>query len=152
MYLHGLMSTPPLNIAMMVHHSSIGCLLICSELDSIGLFRIYSTRPMLFPPDDSNLITLTDAPTLEGQQVTGLNAARASTEISRPDVDTDHLFDVFTNTSCRLLMAWLYSGTPQKSDAEAIRLAHCTSHPSLRGEETFDCNPAREVKLLDKFY
>ncbi|KAJ8589808.1 hypothetical protein M405DRAFT_899068 [Rhizopogon salebrosus TDB-379] len=48
-------------------------------------------------------------------------------------------------------MAWLYSGTPQKSNAEAIRLARYTSHPSFRGEETFGFNPAREAKLLDKF-
>jgi hypothetical protein len=117
----------------------------------MGLFRIYPTRPTLFPQDDSNLISLTDAPTLEGQQVTGSNAAQASTGVSLPDVDIDHLFDAFTNTSCGLLMAWLYSGTPQKSNAEAIRLARYTSHPSFRGEETFGFNPAREAKLLDKF-
>jgi hypothetical protein len=122
------------------------------EPGSMGLFHIYPMRPTLFPPDDSNLISLTDAPTLEGQQATGSNAARASTGIRLPDVDIDNLFDAFTNTSCGLLMAWLYSGTPQKSNAEAICLARYTSHPSLRREETFAFNPAREAKLLDKFF
>jgi hypothetical protein len=71
----------------------------------MGLFRFYPTRPTLFPPDDPNIISLTDVPTLERQQVTGSNAARVSTGISLPDVDIDHFFDVFTNTSCGLLMA-----------------------------------------------
>ncbi|KAJ8583956.1 hypothetical protein M405DRAFT_884566 [Rhizopogon salebrosus TDB-379] len=106
-------------------------------------------QPDEHPPP--NIGCLTDVPTLERQQVTGSNAARVSTGISLPDVDIDHFFDVFTNTSCGLLMAWLYSGTPQESNAEAIRLARYTSHPSFRGEETFGFNPAREVKLLDKF-
>jgi hypothetical protein len=37
-----------------------------AEPDSMGLYRIYLTRPTLFLPDDSNPINLTDAPTLEG--------------------------------------------------------------------------------------
>jgi hypothetical protein len=36
------------------------------EPDSMEFYRIYPTRPTLFLPDDSNLVNLTDVPTLEG--------------------------------------------------------------------------------------
>jgi len=119
----------------------------------MGLYRVYPTRPTLFPPDDSHLISLTDAPTLEGPQVaeSNSNAAHVATGFAPPDVDIDSLFDAFTNTSCGLLMAWFYSGTTQKSNAEAIRLARYTSHPSFKGEETASFDPVHEGKLLDNF-
>ena len=52
-----------------------------TEPDSMGFFLIYTTHPTLFPTGDSNIISLTDAPTPKGQQVKGSNATRASHEL-----------------------------------------------------------------------
>ncbi|KAG1839963.1 hypothetical protein DFJ58DRAFT_733060 [Suillus subalutaceus] len=41
-----------------------------TEPDSMGLYRIYPTRPTFIPPNDSSLINCTDAPTLEGERAT----------------------------------------------------------------------------------
>ncbi|KAG2117894.1 uncharacterized protein F5147DRAFT_565960, partial [Suillus discolor] len=89
-----------------------------TEPDSMGLYRIYPTHPTSIPPNDSSLISRTDAPTLEGEQVTESSNTHASTGFAPPDVDNDHIFDPFTNPMCGLMMTWRYTGTNEKSDAK----------------------------------
>jgi hypothetical protein len=75
----------------------------------------------------------------------------ATTGLAPPDVDDEHLFDVFTNPTCGLLMSWRYTGTNDKSDAEINRLAGIHHHPHFRSKDLSGFTCAREAKLLDKY-
>jgi hypothetical protein len=122
-----------------------------TDPDSMGLYRVYPARPTFIPPNDTSLINLTDAPTLEGRPATGPGPLVATTGLAPPDVDDDHLFDAFTNPTCGLLMSWRYTGTNDKSDAEINRLAGIHQHPRFRSKDLSGFTCAREAKLLDKY-
>lgn len=122
-----------------------------TQPNSMGLYRVYPTRPTLIPPDDPCLVNLTDAPTLEGQRITESSAIRDSTGLASPDVDNEHLFDAFTNPSCGLLMAWQYSGSNTKSAAEFDRLATFMKDPLYCAEDVHGITHTREAKLLDDY-
>jgi hypothetical protein len=57
---------------------------------------------------------------LEGPPVTNPGSLMSTTGLAPPDVDDDHLFDAFTNPTCRLQISWCYTGINDKSDAELI--------------------------------
>ncbi|KAG0696582.1 hypothetical protein DFH29DRAFT_1004423 [Suillus ampliporus] len=119
-----------------------------SEPDSMGLYRIYLTRPTFIPPNNSSLVNCTDASTLEGEWVT---ESSASTGFAPPDVDNDHIFDPFTNPMCGLMMTWCHTRTNKKSDAEVNRLARFHQHLNFALEDVPGFNCAHESKLMDAY-
>ncbi|KAF9241996.1 hypothetical protein BU15DRAFT_19815, partial [Melanogaster broomeanus] len=91
-----------------------------TSTDSMGLFRVYPTRPTLFPTGEADLAALVDAPTLEQQ-------ARVNSDIvtglPQPEsIKPEDLYSAFSSPTAGLLMCWQYSGSTSKSVAELNRL------------------------------
>ncbi|KAG2111309.1 uncharacterized protein F5147DRAFT_551180, partial [Suillus discolor] len=91
-----------------------------TEPNTMGLYRMYPTRPTLAPEGLLTLERVTDAPTLDSDQaaVHGVHPG-----LSTPEISAKHLFDGFSNHTSRVLMAWHYSGTNSNSAVNVNRLA-----------------------------
>jgi hypothetical protein len=122
-----------------------------TEPNSMGLYQIYPTHPTFIPPNNSSLVSRTDAPTLEGEWVTESSNIHVLTGFTPPDVDTDNIFNPFTNPTCGLMMSWRYTGTNEKSDAEVNQLAHFHHHPNFMLEDVPVFNCACKSKLMDAY-
>ncbi|KAG2119320.1 hypothetical protein DEU56DRAFT_747446, partial [Suillus clintonianus] len=99
-----------------------------TEPDTMGLYRVYPTRPTLAPEGNLTLERVTDAPTLASDE--GV-AGRVHSGLSTPEITADQLFDAFTNHTSGVLMAWHYTGTNSNSGANVNRLAEYLSSDPL---------------------
>ena len=120
---------PPLPNPLVPYHT---------DPDSLGLFRVYATRPTLFP-QDRTIKSISDAPTFETHDSTTQTiGVEANSRLHVPDMVLTHedLFSAFSSPTAGLLMCWQYSGSNEKLAAELNRLAGFTSDPLFNPRES----------------
>jgi hypothetical protein len=83
------------------------------EADDAGLYRVYITHPTILP-DCNTLGAVTNAPTLASDD----QIPKMQVTESLSFKGTKELFEVFSNPTSGLLMAYHYSGIGQQSVAE----------------------------------
>lgn len=120
-----------------------------TEPDSMGLYRVYPTRPTLIPDADYSLPDLVDAPTL------AQNLPPQSKHTGRFEPTTqitlDNLYSMFSNPTAGLLMLWQYSGSTMKSISELNRLAAYTGDPLFNPADALSFSHDRERKRISKY-
>ena len=121
-----------------------------TEPNEAGLFRIYPTQPTTLQPENNTLQEVTDALMLAGAS----HAPSSSCLIpglSSPEIGDNELFEVFSNPTSGLLMAWQYSGTNQKSVAELQRLCNFIGDPLFNSGDALTFSHTRESKSIDAY-
>ncbi|KAI9573412.1 hypothetical protein HD554DRAFT_1982605, partial [Boletus coccyginus] len=87
-----------------------------TELNSMGLFKIYPNRPTFEPGSDMNHV---DPPTLVQQAVPSSGHKNI---ILPSDITCQNLFSAFSTPTAGLLTCWYFSGLTAKTKEEIDRL------------------------------
>jgi len=155
----GRTSTQPVPTQVQQHHVTpdpppvIELVPFETEPDAMGLYRVYPSRPTLYPCTGIALDTLCDAPTLDAERdpdeaSSGLNPALPPPLAITPE----NLYEAFSSPTAGLIFCWQFSGTNSKSSAEVKRLFHTfLDDDEYRREDARQYNDIREKKLVEDY-
>ncbi|KAG1889770.1 uncharacterized protein F5891DRAFT_965124 [Suillus fuscotomentosus] len=123
-----------------------------TEPDTWGLYRVYPTRPTLFPWTGTTLNTLCDSLMLQ----TGENPNNTSSWIHTGPplpfyVTPKNLYSAFSSPTAGLLMCWQYSTANLISNAALQRLTTFLNNDAYDRRDISIFNPTREKRLVTQY-
>ncbi|KAF8998814.1 hypothetical protein BDQ17DRAFT_1428189 [Cyathus striatus] len=125
-----------------------------SEPNSFGIYRVYSSEPPSFTPDDNfEIINVSDSPnftnSIQDSGATwgspfGVNPADSASLISI----AKHLF---TNISVLRLMSWFYDGVTKTADSLNKLVYEVLLAPDFKLDDLDGFDASKEARKLDNF-
>lgn len=123
-----------------------------TDPDSMGLYRVYATRPTLLPRSPLNI--LCDTPMLQTETGEGPNNTLSRLHTGPPlpiSITPENLYSAFSSPTAGLLMCWQYSSSNLISDAAMQRLTTFLDDDAYDRRDVRVFNPTREKKLIAQY-